>query len=64
MSRPLTTRAVLADLAAQLAARRRESHQRRLAYQRLARAIVVQPMPRSWPQDSRRPESRPVAAAA
>jgi hypothetical protein len=55
--------AVLDDLAAQLAAHRRQAHQRRLAYERLARAIACPSVTTSL-QDGRRPHLRPTAAAA
>ena len=56
--------AVLDDLATHLADRRRHACERRLAYQRLARAIASQPQRASWIATSRGPRPRPIAAAA
>ena len=56
MTPSLSKTAVLDDLAARLAARRRQARQGRLAYRRLAHAIVGRPRAAAWP--------RPSAAAA
>jgi hypothetical protein len=58
-----TKSAVLDDLTARLATRRRQARERRAAYEHLARAIVGQPQAAGWPGlDQQQP--RPVPAAA
>jgi hypothetical protein len=58
-----TKRAVLDDLTARLATRRRQAREGRAAYEHLARAIVRQPQTAGWPGlDQQQP--RPVPAAA
>jgi hypothetical protein len=64
MKSSFTKSSVLDELAAQLAARRRHACERRLAYQRLATALVSQPSGAAWSSASRRPQPRPEAAAA
>jgi hypothetical protein len=60
----LSKTAVLDDLAAQLAARRQQACERRLAYLRLARAIVSQQRDASSAPASRGSQPLPMAAAA